>query len=618
MAIVPLEKVTLYGPVDRRPVVLEGLQTLGCLHLVDLAKPADRSPADELVSADAREALRYLNVCPVKRRQTKSRAGYDHAEVDAETLAVKHGEEELNDERDHLEKAIADLKPWGDFHLPTEEERPTIRFWFYVLAHRDVPKLEETELTWQVVGRDSQFEYVVVLSEQEPEGVPGPPAELDRRPLSQLEARLEEVEEKLEELHWQRVGLTRWCSLLTEDLDAADDRKAREVAQRRALQSGPVFAVQAWCPRAAVPEVRRLAERERLAVTVEPPEQHESPPTLLRNPERVAGAEGAVTFYITPGYHAWDPTTIVYFSFSLFFAMIIADAGYGLVFAGVLWALRKKLGRTRGGVRVRSFLSAIVVTTILYGVLVGSYFGVEAPGLLARLQVLDVRDQGTMMALAIVIGVAHLVLANLVSAWQNRKSSRCLVPVGWAAIMLGGLVAGAAMMGPVPVIDRLADAVGATREGFYGVLEKVGTTGLVAGGLAVFLFSSERPLRSLRLADWAWRVFDGLQGLTGITKAFGDVLSYLRLFALGLASAQLAATFNGLAADAAGSPGPGVLLAVVIIVVGHGINILLGIMSGVVHGLRLNCIEFFNWSLKEEGNSFQPFSKKADVKWTAS
>lgn len=618
MAIVPLDKVTLYGPVHRRPVVLEGLQTLGCLHLVDLAKPVDHPSPDELVSADAREALRYLNACPTRRRQTRTRVGYDHSEVDREALAGKHREEALNDERDHLRKAISDLKPWGDFLLPSEDERPPIRFWFYVLPHRNVRKLDETGLTWQVVSRDSQFEYVVVLSEEEPEGVPGAPAELDRRPLSQLETRLEEVEEELEELHWQRVGLTRWCALLTEDLDAADDRKARQVAERRALESGPIFAVQAWCPRAAVPEVRRLAERERLAVTVQPPQPHDAPPTLLKNPERVAGAEGAVTFYITPGYRAWDPTTIVYFSFSLFFAMIIADAGYGLVFAGVLWALRKKLGRSPGGVRVRSFLSAIVVTTILYGILVGSYFGVQAPGLLARLQILDVQDQGTMMPLAIVIGVAHLVLANLVSAWQNRKSLCGLVPVGWAAIMLGGLVAGAAMMGPVPVLDRLADAVGVSQEGFYGVLEKVGTAGLVAGGLAVFLFSSERPLRSLRLSDWAWRVFDGLQGLTGITKAFGDVLSYLRLFALGLASAQLAITFNGLAADAASSPFPGVLLAVVIIVVGHGINILLGIMSGVVHGLRLNCIEFFNWSLKEEGNSFQPFSKKADVKWTAS
>jgi len=102
-----------------------------------------------------------------------------------------------------------------------------------------------------------------------------------------------------------------------------------------------------------------------------------------------------------------------------------------------------------------------------------------------------------------------------------------------------------------------------------------------------------------------------LLALTNISKAFGDTLSYLRLFALGLASAQLASTFNGLASGAMEVPGLGIFLAILILVAGHGINLLLGIIGGVVHGLRLNCIEFFNWSLNEEGYPFRAFSKKA-------
>ena len=89
------------------------------------------------------------------------------------------------------------------------------------------------------------------------------------------------------------------------------------------------------------------------------------------------------------------------------------------------------------------------------------------------------------------------------------------------------------------------------------------------------------------------------------------MLSYLRLFALGLASAQLATTFNSLAVETVKIPGLGILLAILIVLVGHGINLLLGIMGGVVHGLRLNCIEFFNWSLKDEGYPFRAFCKKA-------
>ncbi len=613
MAIVPLDKVTIYGSAEQRETVLDGLQRLGCLHLVDLGKRTEPSPPGEMVSGEARQALRYLRACPVQRRQTKSRKGYELAEVDARALCIKRRQEQLNDERDHLQKAIADLRPWGDFRLPPESERGGARLWFCVLRHRQLAELSETDLTWQVVAKDSQFEYVAVVHPERPEGLPAAPVQLEPRPLSELEVRLEEVEEELEDLHWQRVSLTRWCTLLARDLDEADDRTARQAASRWALERGQVVAVQGWSPRTATPEVMRFAQRHGLALTVEEPSPDDAPPTLLENPERVAGAEGAVTFYITPQYRTWDPTTIVYYSFSLFFAMIVADAGYGLVFATLLWMFWKRLGQSQSGIRARSFLSAIVVTTVLYGILVGSYFGLSAPPLLASLQMLDLQDQGSMMALSIVIGVAHLVLANLIAAWHSRRSPRCVAPLGWAAMMVGGLLFGAAMTGPVPLLDRMGDGLGIPREGLYDALRNVGTLGLVAGGLAVFLFSSERPLLSPRIGDWVGRAFDGMQGLTGITKAFGDVLSYLRLFALGLASAQLAATFNDIAAGAADLPGPGVLLAVLIVLVGHGINIVLGVMSGVVHGLRLNCIEFFNWSLKEEGYRFQAFRKKAEV-----
>ena len=103
----------------------------------------------------------------------------------------------------------------------------------------------------------------------------------------------------------------------------------------------------------------------------------------------------------------------------------------------------------------------------------------------------------------------------------------------------------------------------------------------------------------------------GLMGFTGVSKAFGDVLSYLRLFALGLASASLALAFNGLARQVADAiPGVGLLLGLVVLVVGHSLNLLLAIVSGFVHGLRLNLIEFFNWSIKEEGRPFRAFLKR--------
>ena len=111
--------------------------------------------------------------------------------------------------------------------------------------------------------------------------------------------------------------------------------------------------------------------------------------------------------------------------------------------------------------------------------------------------------------------------------------------------------------------------------------------------------------------DALMRLLQGLLALTNATKVFGDVLSYLRLFALGLASASLAITFNQIASDvAAAAPGAGLLLQLLILLLGHGLNLALAVISGVVHGLRLNFIEFFTWGMEEEGRPFRPFHKK--------
>jgi V/A-type H+-transporting ATPase subunit I len=200
-----------------------------------------------------------------------------------------------------------------------------------------------------------------------------------------------------------------------------------------------------------------------------------------------------------------------------------------------------------------------------------------------------------MMLLSVVIGALHLVLANLVTAWRYRHSPRFLAPLGWVAMIFGGLLMGMKMTGG----DALRLAV------------PIDVFLLVGGALSVLLFSSARPWSFNGIGDLVWRVVDGLTDLTNVTKAFGDVLSYLRLFALGLASAKLAQAFNDIAAGVSKLPALGLVAAILVLAIGHGLNFLLAVMGGVVHGLRLNCIEFFNWSLPEEGYPFQAFCKKA-------
>ena len=134
---------------------------------------------------------------------------------------------------------------------------------------------------------------------------------------------------------------------------------------------------------------------------------------------------------------------------------------------------------------------------------------------------------------------------------------------------------------------------------------------LVAGGFALIVFfGSNRQVKSYSSA--LLRFLDGLGSLFDITKLFGDALSYMRLFALGLASATLAITFNQIATQIGKNiPGLGLLLAILILLVGHALNLILGDRQhGFVHGLRLNYIEFFKWAISEEGYPFEAFRKK--------
>ena len=593
MTIVQLDKVTFFGAEAQKRDVIRRLQELGCAHLIEL-RPADGLHLE--VASDAREALKYLRGCPEQTRQVRRADDFDRDGIVDQALRLRDERRELRDTRDQLRQAIQQSRPWGDFQLPAEGAIGDVRLWFYVVPLREIQTALKDPAAYEV-SRDNQNAYVVVLGAAPPK-MPGTQVELDPRPLSQLRDQLEDAEERLADLHHERVGLTRWGDLLAGALDEADDEAARGAAATQTLVGDRVYALQAWIPHEHSERVRQFADEHELAATIEPPAEDDDPPTLLHNSERVAGGEGLVTFYKAPGYGAWDPSAIAYISFAIFFAMIVADAGYGLVMAAIVAYLWKSLGATPGGRRSRRVLASVVGCTVLYGVLCGSYFGVApaANSPLAAVKVFSADSQSQMMPLAIVIGVVHLSLANLIVAWLKRDSPTALAPAGWVAVMFGALLAAAGSQGDGAGRDWLLTG---------------GAALLVGGLLAVFLFSSERPFFTWSPRTHLLRVFDGLMGLAGVSGLFGDVLSYLRLFALGLSSARLAVTFNELGARAWDEAGFGVILAIAIVILGHSLNLLLSIMSGVVHGLRLNCIEFFKWSLPDEGHLFKPFAKKA-------
>ena len=444
MSIVPLLKVTLYGPAAEKDAVLDGLQRLGCLHLNDLhrgdAEAVDLTPR----RSDAREALQYLHDSPVRRRALRHGEKVDYEAVVREVLEVRDRSRALAEEREQLHKWIADLEPWGDFELPDWAQEGDLRFWFYIVPLYQMERMAAVDLPWRVVARDHRFAYVVVMASDQPTGMPVPPVPLEPRSLSKLRQRLEQVERDLEELDYRRIGLTLYTDVLRETLDEADDRAARQQAARRVLEEDHLFAVQGWAPEARAAALRQFGADYGLAVTIEPPGPQDKPPTLLANPPALRGGEDLVSFYMTPAYRMWDPSKVVLFAFALFFAMILADAGYGVLLGVILWAMWKRLGATASGRGLRGVMLTLVIFSIVYGVLLGSYFGVEpAEGSwLGALHILHANDQGMMMWLSIGVGAVHLAGANLVTAWRRRHALHALSALGWAAIILGGLCVG--------------------------------------------------------------------------------------------------------------------------------------------------------------------------------
>ncbi|NOC92973.1 V-type ATP synthase subunit I [Ruegeria sp. HKCCD6604] len=594
MSVARLKKMSLIGPAARKAETLEALQALGCMHVLPLVPtPKEPEKISERGAREAYKALRFLAEVPDPRCQVQRASDFDMDRFVREVTDLMQRVRDTMDRRDFLAHRIAQVRPWGDLDFPPTDALAGNRLWFYQLPlkHRDA--LSEVRFPWAILEEDHRYLYAVLISPDEPDDgvLPVPRTHVGSLPVHELVAQLEEAEIALEALEAERVALTRYLTLMRRNLSVAESAAELAHATQKVRDEEAVFALQGWVPVDQVDAVLAMANAKGSAVLIEDPGSGDAPPTLLEQPENRRAAVDLALFYQVPGYQDWDPSVIVSASFAIFFAMIVADAGYGAVILLAVLAFWRRMDRTAGQRSWRLFGLIISAVTIFYGVMVGSYFGVSpaAGSIWARLKVLDLNDFGAMMMVSIVVGVIHLVLANALAARAAWGQRMAVANLGWIAALIGGFALWLGYMNgksPVP-----------------------GAAILSAGIVAIVLFSSERVIQ--RPMDWIWRLLEGFQSLAGAMGAFGDVLSYMRLFALGLASASLAITFNDLAVSVMQAlRGPGILFGLLILIIGHVLNFALAMMSGVVHGLRLNYIEFFKWGLPDEGVIFRPFARK--------
>lgn len=570
---------TLAGAQTRKRALLEGLQTLGCTHIVSLR--AHVALREAPAQGNAAEALAFLESAPGRWHPDPDRSGFDVEAVQRDALRCRDRLRQLADERDHLERRRRELAPWGDFELPDIAGHPELRFWFYVLPHYRLDTLARYPYRWATVHRDAQQSYVVVIAAEEP-ALPFPRSHTGGQRLSALDTRLAAIAVEQDALQAERASLARWRLHFARSLRELSDRERVTAAGQVTLDTDQVFAVHGWVPTEAATLLVHYARSGEAVLRLNAPADDVEPPTLLDTPAFLAGGERLLTFYLTPGYRAFSPAGTVLVSFSLFFAMILADAGYATLLATgflLLWR-RWPAPRPTG---LGPALLLVAAASITWGVLTGSWFGLPPrPGsLAATLALIETSDATRMMRFAAVIGALHLALANFAVALHGGLAGPARAAFGWGLVFL----AGAAMLCGVPPAHP-------------GIV--------VAAGLGLGLV-----LLCAGTGDWQARVRDGLLALTRVLAALSDALSYLRLYALALSGAALAGGVNDIALLTARSGGAGIAAAALVLVLGHALNFTLGIAGGLVHGLRLNVIEFLNWSVAYEGYPFRPFCRSA-------
>ena len=588
MSIVTLSKCSIVGPPDQKRETLAQLQELGVFHVIPLARDY---PADISYPEQAMRAVNYLNDCPEKLPARRTSPKLTFAELMEQIEINKVATQELTDRKDDLETYAASLRHWGYFRFPAPGELGGLNLWFYRMPRGQLGLIRDDAPPWQVVGADNWSVFVVAISQDPPPdgAMPVPRMRTGRMDLHTLERALDEVEAELEALRDERADLTRYLPFLRRGLAAFNDGIAQARASGEVLVEADFFVVQGWVPQAEQPALESFCHQWGLAVCFEEPTEDDQPPTLLSNPPLFQGGEDLVGFFSTPGYRSWDPSITIFIAFGIFFSIILGDAGYAGIFSiGLLWGWAR-MGRSASARRLRTLGAWLTGGSLTAGVLLGSYFGLEPEegSWLHDWQIASPHDTETMIKLSLLLGVVHLSIANGVKLSRRWPHPTALAPLGWILVLWGGFLAY-----------------------LNGGLIGKGIQLLEGGALLILLFTGHySPVSWKNVLAQLW---EGIHAIIHSTKVFGDTLSYLRLFALCLAGASLAQVFNDQGMQIIHSSGAfGIVFGPLVILIGHILNMMLSIMGGAVHGLRLNFIEFLSWADIEDGSPFNPLRKTA-------
>ncbi|MBN2592953.1 MAG: hypothetical protein JXA81_05540 [Sedimentisphaerales bacterium] len=601
-----MSKVYIVTQSHNRNRLLDTIGQLGVVH-VEPVDP-DKAVAKEFTLQAISTISRGLHIL---QRIEPSGDTPDLSPLDTAKEAISI-QKKIADQEDHLNtlhRKASQLTLWGNVELKQLERlRSTgIDIKLFSVAQKDLAEFEAecVETVAELPGREVMVAVIDRTGQfQAPDGakeIPWPDTDLPtvKKEAAEVDASIKQHNKRLAELANLTEAMGRQLKSYRAEAEVC-------VVQNSGFASDALFALQGWTPSRKADSLSENLAKQNISAAVEvmPVEEDDKPPTLIEYPRWSRPIKALFDMLGTlPGYEENDVSSFFMVALPLFAAMLIGDAGYGIILAGAGLVLYRRIVRLAGKPSAH-LLIIFGLATMLWGILTANYFGITPQTLidagregaantmlaLAPLWRFDGEEaRALIMKISLIIGCTHLVLAHLFTAVKLFPDSRAYAEIAWMAILIDMLVLIWYLM--FIGVDQMPAAIAFV---------------LLVGFLVASWFTApmSNPLK---------RFLIGLaSSILPLLSTFSDIMSYIRLFAVGLASYYIASAFNGLGAKVAGSATW--IGGAPIVIFGHALNIGLAAIAIFAHGVRLNMLEFSNNAgIKWAGYAYRPFRKEKDT-----
>lgn len=626
-----MKHLRLLGMESEREALLKAMQDMECVEIssIDGSEEALKSgfaKLDDKALMSAQEASRAYRTAlasldrfaPEKKgmfrkRQGVSRAAFFSAESEknARTAAETINKDtrrlgEIESERTKNEALRATLAPWLTVDAPLGGADGALAVFFGTAglnvtddALKALADSLDELLTWQQASSDRSLRYLLVMchgsvkeralsalrdlgfSTVSFRGMTGTAKENDKALAENLAA----LEKERQEIEQRIAGLGGKREALLEASDRAAIALRREEAKSRLVGTDKVFLLEGWLPADRCAALEKALEPFTCAIETREPTEDEYPqvPVQLKNNKLTRPLNMVTEMYSLPAYGTLDPNPLMAPFFILFYGIMMADMGYGLLMMIASVIISKKYRPKGTSGELFSLLGLCGISTFIMGALTGGFFGdfltqlvaIVSPGTVFALpKLFDPLDDLTMILIgSMALGMVQIVTGMAISLIEKCKRKKFLdaffEEITWWIVFVG--------------IALLA----------------------LGKGAAVLYVGCALVLLGPIVQGKGWGKLTGVFGslYNHVTGYFGDILSYTRLMALMLAGSVIAQVFNMLAAM------PGNVIAFIIIsMLGNAMNFGLNLLGCYVHDLRLQCLEFFNKFYVDGGKPFRPMT----------